>query len=139
MKTQSSSYRLHCSLLVILCLTVALVPASAQTLYDNGPVNGQVNAWEIDGGYTVSDSFTSATERPSTVTGFMVRNLGNTGRPGSGGWTGSITTRRTAERLSRYGENPINNSRSNIKNNIVVWTQGPYGLERTVSVPVRTG
>jgi hypothetical protein len=47
--------RLRIALLILLC--VAAVPAMAQTLYDNGPVNGQVDAWTINFGFTVSDSF----------------------------------------------------------------------------------
>ena len=50
------------SLLVLVCFALAVVPASAQmTLYDNGPVNGQVNAWTINNGFSVSDSFTVST------------------------------------------------------------------------------
>jgi len=33
------------------------MPAAAQILYDNGPVNGNVNAWNIGSGFAVSDSF----------------------------------------------------------------------------------
>ncbi|MGB8885555.1 MAG: PEP-CTERM sorting domain-containing protein [Candidatus Korobacteraceae bacterium] len=44
--------------LLALCLTLAAVPAMAQgTLYDNGPVNGQVDAWTINFGFAVSDTF----------------------------------------------------------------------------------
>jgi hypothetical protein len=43
--------------LTILCLALAAVPASAQ-LYDNGPVNGETDAWTINYGYQVADSFT---------------------------------------------------------------------------------
>ncbi len=44
--------------LLILCLTLAAVPAMAQgTVYDNGPVNGQVDAWTINFGFAVSDTF----------------------------------------------------------------------------------
>jgi hypothetical protein len=45
--------------LLVLCLTVVSVPAMAQQqiLYDNGPVNGQVNAWLINFGNAVTDSF----------------------------------------------------------------------------------
>ncbi len=48
------------SLLVLVCLALAVVPASAQlmNLYDNGPANGQVNGWQINNGFSVSDSFT---------------------------------------------------------------------------------
>jgi hypothetical protein len=45
------------SLAAILCIAVA-VPASASTVYDNGPINGTVNAWAINYGWAVSDSFT---------------------------------------------------------------------------------
>ncbi len=44
-------------LLVAFCLTVVGAPASAGTLYDNGPVNGQANAWDISSGNSVSNSF----------------------------------------------------------------------------------
>jgi hypothetical protein len=45
--------------LLVLCLTVVAVPAMAQQqiMYDNGPVNGQVNAWLINSGNAVTDSF----------------------------------------------------------------------------------
>jgi PEP-CTERM motif-containing protein len=41
----------------ILCPAVS-APAWAGTLYDNGPINGQVNSWTINYGFQVSDSFT---------------------------------------------------------------------------------
>jgi PEP-CTERM motif len=43
--------------LVILCLAMAAIPALADT-YDNGPVNGTTDAWTINFGYVVSDTFT---------------------------------------------------------------------------------
>jgi hypothetical protein len=44
--------------LLALCLTLAAVPAMAQgPVYDNGPVNGQVDAWTINFGFAVSDTF----------------------------------------------------------------------------------
>ena len=49
--------------LFALCLTLASVPAMAQcgiadlNCYDNGLVNGQVDAWTINNGFAVSDSF----------------------------------------------------------------------------------
>src|ERR1017187_656925 len=54
--------------LVVLCLALAVIPASAQTLYSNGPINGTTDAWTINFGYIVSDSFALGTA--STVTGF---------------------------------------------------------------------
>ena len=54
--------------LLALCLTLAAVPAMAQTdLYDNGPVNGQDLGWTINFGFSVSDSFTLGSA--ATVTG----------------------------------------------------------------------
>lgn len=42
-----------------LALSLAAVPAMAdETLYSNGPYNGQLNAYSISGGSVVSDSFT---------------------------------------------------------------------------------
>ena len=55
MKTQISMPSL--ALLAVLCLTLTALPASADTLYDNGPMNGNTNAWTISSGFSVSDSF----------------------------------------------------------------------------------
>src|SRR5450755_1927517 len=44
-------------LLTILCLLLAVAPAMADTLYDNGPLDGNTWAWPIDFGFPVSDSF----------------------------------------------------------------------------------
>jgi PEP-CTERM motif len=46
------------ALLIIACLVLAVAPAMADTLYDNGPINGQVDAWTINFGFSVTDSFT---------------------------------------------------------------------------------
>ena len=46
---------------------VASAPASAGTLYSNGPVNGTFVGWTINSGYSVSDSFTLTST--STITG----------------------------------------------------------------------
>jgi hypothetical protein len=43
---------------VLALVTVAAVPAFAQDLYDNGPTNGTVDAWAINFGFSVSNSFT---------------------------------------------------------------------------------
>ncbi|HZL69400.1 MAG TPA: PEP-CTERM sorting domain-containing protein [Candidatus Limnocylindrales bacterium] len=48
------------SLITILCLMLAAISATAGNLYDNGPPNGTVNAWTINFGFAVSDSFTVA-------------------------------------------------------------------------------
>jgi hypothetical protein len=44
-------------LLLALCLTFASAPAMAQTLYENGPINGEVDAWTINFGFVVDDTF----------------------------------------------------------------------------------
>jgi hypothetical protein len=43
--------------LTILCLTLPL-PAMSGTIYQNGPINGEVDAWIINNGEFVSDTFT---------------------------------------------------------------------------------
>ena len=45
--------------LLALCLTLAAVPAMADTVYDNGPINGNTDAWTINFGFIVSDTFTT--------------------------------------------------------------------------------
>ena len=50
--------KLQIALLALVCLTLLAVPAMAQgTLYDNGPINGEVDAFTINFGFTVSDTF----------------------------------------------------------------------------------
>src|SRR5271167_4252891 len=53
--------------LTILCLLPA-IPAAAQVLYDNGPINGTTDAWTINFGFVIGDSFTLLNN--STVGGF---------------------------------------------------------------------
>src|SRR5271165_1375183 len=57
-------------LLALLCLALAAVPAGAtvQDIYDNGLINGTTDAWTINFGYIVSDSYVSD---GSTVTRFL--------------------------------------------------------------------
>jgi hypothetical protein len=49
------------SLLTVCCLMLAAAPAMAgttlPTIYDNGPINGTTDAWTINFGFSVSDSF----------------------------------------------------------------------------------
>jgi hypothetical protein len=47
-------------LLTIACLVLAVAPAMAGTIYDNGPYNGTADGWTINFGFSVSDSFTDA-------------------------------------------------------------------------------
>ena len=60
--------RTRIALLTILCLALAAIAASAQVLYDNGPINGTTDAWTINFGFIVSDTFTLSAN--STVGGF---------------------------------------------------------------------
>jgi hypothetical protein len=53
--------------LFALCLTFA-VAAGAQQIYNDGPINGQVDGWTINYGFVVGDSFTVSTGT-STITG----------------------------------------------------------------------
>jgi hypothetical protein len=53
--------------LAVLGMCLAAVPAIAQTLWSNGPVNGTTDAWTINFGFVVSDSF--SVEGPAAVTG----------------------------------------------------------------------
>jgi hypothetical protein len=54
--------------LLALCLTLAAIPAAAQTVYSNGPINGNTDAWTINFGYIVSDTFNVA-DNNTTITG----------------------------------------------------------------------
>ncbi len=60
--------KMRIGLLAILCLVLGAVPAPAQVLYDNGPINGTVDAWTINYGFVIGDSFTLLNN--STVGGF---------------------------------------------------------------------
>jgi hypothetical protein len=50
--------KLRIALLCLLALCLVAVPATAQTIYNNGPINGTTDAWTINSGFVVSDSFT---------------------------------------------------------------------------------
>ena len=56
------------SMLTIVWLMAAVAPASAGTLYENGPVDDDTDAWIINQGYVVSDTFTLGAN--SMVRGF---------------------------------------------------------------------
>jgi hypothetical protein len=61
------SYFLLLTLFACLLLATAW-PAAAQVLYENGPINGETDAWTINFGFVLSNSFTISTGN-STVTG----------------------------------------------------------------------
>jgi PEP-CTERM motif len=57
-------------LVALFTLSMAAIPALAQTdLYDDGPTNGTEDAWTINFGFVVSDTFTLANN--STVSGLQ--------------------------------------------------------------------
>jgi len=51
--------KLRIASLTLLALCLAVVPAVAQTVYSNGPINGTTDAWTINSGFVVSDTFTT--------------------------------------------------------------------------------
>ena len=54
--------------LLLLCLALAAIPALAQTVYSNGPINGNTDAWTINFGFIVSDTF-NVSNNNTTITG----------------------------------------------------------------------
>jgi hypothetical protein len=59
---EGSSLKLRIASLTLLILALVAIPAMADTLYDNGAINGNVDAWTINFGYAVSDTFTLAND-----------------------------------------------------------------------------
>ena len=54
-----------------ICLILSATPASADTIYSNGPTNGNTDAWTINFGFIVSDSF-RVTTNDTAITGFTM-------------------------------------------------------------------
>jgi len=54
--------------LTLFCLAMAALPAMASTIYENGPINGTVDAWTINFGWVIGDTFTVSGGN-STITG----------------------------------------------------------------------
>jgi hypothetical protein len=55
-------------LTLVTFVIVAAVPAAAQTVYENGPINGNTDAWTFNFGFTPTDSFTLSGGN-TTITG----------------------------------------------------------------------
>ena len=85
------------SLLAAICLTLAAVPAVAQNdLYDNGPVNGEVNGWQINFGFAVSDEAKVANISRSNIKNNIVVWVEPNETPTSIGWgLGPLPSART--------------------------------------------
>jgi len=67
--------------LLALGLMLAAVPAMAQVVYSNGPTNGNTDAWTINYGFIVSDTFNVA--NGTTISGATFAMwLSPTGYPG---------------------------------------------------------
>ena len=60
--------RVRAAVISLLAVCLGAAPAVAQTLYNNGPIDGNTDAWTINFGFIVSDTFTVASDG-STVTG----------------------------------------------------------------------
>jgi len=54
--------------LLALGLMLVAVPAAAQDIYNNGPINGNTDAWPINFGFITSDTF-NVTNSGTTITG----------------------------------------------------------------------
>jgi len=50
--------KLPIALLSLLALCLIALPAAAQVVYSNGPINGTTDGWTINFGFVVSDTFT---------------------------------------------------------------------------------
>ena len=57
-------------LVALFCLFLIATPSRSQTLYDNGPVDGQDMGWTINFGFSVSDSFTLSIAPPVSGASF---------------------------------------------------------------------
>ncbi len=69
LKEGSLPVKIRIAALTVLCLTLAALPAWAGSWsYENGPINGNVDSWTINFGFTVSDSYVAA---GTSVNGFQ--------------------------------------------------------------------
>lgn len=60
-----------CSLALLAAAVLLIVsPMAAQVLYDNGPINGETDAWTISNGFVIADSLTISTGN-SSLNGLM--------------------------------------------------------------------
>ena len=55
--------------LLLAIAALLAVPAAAQVVYENGPINGNTDAWTFNFGFAVADSFTISAG-PTAVSGF---------------------------------------------------------------------
>ena len=132
---QREKTKMRIASLAMLCL-VLMLPASAQVLYDDGPINGTTDAWTINFGYVVGNTFTLSAN--STVGGF---NFGVWEFPGdimaSVDW--SITSQYDGGTV--YGSGTANGK--NLTDQFISLNQYGYNIDKiTVSnlnVPLSSG
>ena len=60
--------KLRIASITLLLLALVAIPAMAQDIYDNGPINGNTDAWTVNFGFVVSDTF-NVTNPNTTITG----------------------------------------------------------------------
>jgi hypothetical protein len=65
---EGSILKLRIASLSLLALCLVALPAMADTVYDNGPINGTTDGWTINFGFAVSDTFT-VSGGGATITG----------------------------------------------------------------------
>jgi hypothetical protein len=58
-------------ILLAVCLLFVAIPATAQYIYDNGPTTGTADAWTINFGFSVTDSFITSSETSPTGASFI--------------------------------------------------------------------
>jgi uncharacterized membrane protein YedE/YeeE len=81
--------KLRIASLTVVCLALAAMPAWAQWTYDNGPINGETDAWTINFGFIVSDTYVAGGTAVNSFT-FGVWLIDAGGPMSSVGW--SITS-----------------------------------------------
>jgi len=60
--------KLRIASLTLLLLALVAIPAMADNIYDNGPINGTTDGWTINFGFVVSDTF-NVSGAGATITG----------------------------------------------------------------------
>jgi hypothetical protein len=98
--------------MLALCLSLAALPAAAQVIYSDGPTNGNTDAWTINFGFIVSDSF-NVSGTSATITGGQFAM-----------WLFTGDTLETAEVSITSGEQ----GGTTYFNQTVSFTQGPCAL-----------
>src|ERR1022692_2933850 len=117
--------------LLIGCLLLAVAPAMADSiLYSNGPYNGTTDAWTINFGFSVSDSFTVPPN--STITGldFVYWDAST---------TDILTTVDMAVGSTSFGNDIFFGTLSGFTNTFLCTNQYGYALEKaSVTVTIDT-